>query len=475
MKRHTIFIYLVVVLSLTACAVTPTAQLAPQEQPTESSTQQIASEPTETEAVESRVTSTPQATDTPPPTDTPEPTSTSVPIATPLPAGEVVSFADWDYMVTEATTGETIGSQTARGTYVVALVQLTNQGATERNIGGDFFVAQDAQGRLYEMDTDASLEHHQVNDTDSWHLDDIGSSFSSTVPVVFDVSPDASTVVLRPAGVKEPAILLVEDVGGERLTLEGDPQTVADWAYAVTDVNTATTIEDEVARGEYVAIIVNARNDSLTPRELGSDFFVLMDGEGRTYEMNSTASLAYHQAFNTDAWHLESLGPSLVGTVPLVFDVSPDATTLALQTRSRGAEPVPVLDAIGGQPIQLDGEIHTAGNWEWVFEEVSTASSIGDESPDGQFLVVVLQVKNIAPGQQDLGSRMFTLKDGQGRTYDLQTDASLAYHQAFSTDAWHLESIGPSLTGTVPLVFDVASDATDFVLVPREGTEVPIP
>lgn len=413
-----------------------------------------------------------QPTSTPEPTVPLEPTNTPQPTATPLPLGETVSFADWDYMVTEANIMRTIGDKSPRGVYVLALVQVTNQGVTERSIGSDFFVARDAQGRLYAMDGDASLEHHHVHDTAHWHLDNIGPTLTGIIPVVFDVSPDASNVLLQTAGVNEPTILLVENVGGAPLAVPGEPLSAADWAYVITDVSTAGTIGSMVARGQYVAIILTVRNDSLSPRELGSDFFVLKDGEGRTYEMDSDASLEYHNALDTDAWHLETLGPSLVGTVPVVFDVSPDATNLALHAKRGDAEPVLVLDAVGGQPIELAGEAHTAGNWEFAIQEVSTLSSIGDEIAEGQFLVVILQVKNLAPTQQDIGSKMSTLKDAQGRTYELDTDASLEYHHTFDTDAWHLESIGPSLKGTVPLVFDVATDASGFVLVTQEGAEV---
>jgi hypothetical protein len=420
-------------------------------------------------------TDVPQPTDTPQPTDPPEPTNTLEPTQTPLPLGEIVSFADWDYSVNNATVVTTIGDQVARGAYIVSLVQVTNNGATEREVGGQFFVAQDAQGRLYEMDTDASLEYHQAFKTAAWYLDDIGPGTTTVIPVVFDVSPDASGIVLEAAGSSEPSVILVEDVGGEPLELLGAPFGVADWAFVIADVSTASSIGDEVARGQYVIVIVTARNDGLTPRDIGSSFFIIEDGQKRVYEMDTDASLEYHQTFKTDAWHLETLGPSLVGTIPLVFDVSPDATQLALDTKPRGAESISVLDAVDGEAIQLSGEVHSSGNWEFTTKEVSIATSIGDEVAKGQFLIVLVQVKNIASAEQQLGSRIFTLKDAQGRTYEMDTDASLEYHQTFRTDAWYLEDIGPSLTGTVPVVFDVATDASGFLIVTQDGSEVPLP
>jgi hypothetical protein len=426
-------------------------------------------------------TDTPEPTDTPPPTDTPEPIDTPLPTntpeltQTPLPLGETVSFADWDYLVDDAKVMTTVGDKVPRGAYIVTLVQVTNNGTTERDVGGQFFVAQDTQGRLYEMDTDASLEYHHAFKTDAWYLDDVGPAATAVIPVVFDVSPDASGVVLLTAGSSGPAIILVEDVGGEPLELPGAPFGAADWAFVVAEVSTASSIGDEIARGQYVIVIVAVRNDALTPRDIGSSFFVIEDGQGRVYEMDTDASLEYHHTFKTDAWHLETLGPSLIGTIALVFDVSPDATQLALDTKPRGEESVLVLGAVGGEEIQLSGEVYSSGNWEFTTKEVSTATSIGDEVAEGRFLIVLCQVKNLAFSEQQLGSRAFTLKDAQGRTYKMDTDASLEYHHTFRTDAWHLEDIGPSLTGTVPVVFDVATDASGFLLVMQDGSEVPLP
>jgi len=467
MRRTPLFLALVALVATTlACGeTTPAAQLT-------------AVEPEATQVIrESDVPiEEPGPTDTPEPTPTPEPTNTPEPTQTPFRFNETVSFADWEYLVTDAAVLATIGEEVPRGTYIVALVQATNNGATEREIGSEFFVAQDAQGRTYNMDTDASLEYHQTFGTDAWYLEDIGPSATGTIPVAFDVAPGASGVVLLAVGANMPAISLVEDVGGEPLTLPKEPTEVANWSFVVTDeVGVATSIGDEVPRGRYVTIIVIVRNDSPTSRELGSAFFVIEDAEGRTYSMDTDASLEYHQTFGTDAWYLEDLGPSLIGTIPLVFDVSPDAARLTLHAQQRDAEAATVLDAVGGQPIQLSGEVHTSHNWEFAVEETGTATTIGDEVAQGEYLMIVLQVKNLAPSEQQLGSRIFTFNDAQGRTYEMDTGASLEYHQTFRTDAWYLEDIGPSLTGTIPVLFDVATDASGFVLLAQGGTEIPLP
>lgn len=451
----------------TTTALAPTGIVQP------TITAQLTSTPLPTDT--SLPTSTPTLTSTPLPTDTPKPTSTPTPKDTPVPLGQIVSTASWDYMVTDVVVTASIGDRTARGSFVVALVKLTNKQATAREVGSQFLVAQDAQGRLYEMDTDASLEYHHVFKTDAWYLDDIGASATALVPVVFDVSPDAAGVVLLAAGTTRPAVLLIEDLRGESLTLPGDPQIGPSWSYLITDVGTATAIGDMTARGEYVFVVVTVRNEGLTPRELGSGFFLLRDGQGRVYDMSTDASLEYHQVFKTNDWYLEDIGPSLLGSIPVVFDVSPDATQLELQAQQKNAQPVSVLDGIGGNALEVAGESFITDNWEFSVQDAKIAQSIGDKVPKGQYVIAIVQVKNLATTARELGSEFFALRDMQKRTYQMDTGASLEYHQAYKTDVWYLEDIGPSLLGTIPIVFDVASDASEFALVDSEGERIPLP
>jgi hypothetical protein len=185
--------------------------------------------------------------------------------------------------------------------------------------------------------------------------------------------------------------------------------------------------------------------------------------------MNSDASLAYYQAYKTDAWFLEVLNPSLVGEIPVVFDVSPDATQVTLVDRADNKNLL--IDAIGGQALTLEGEIHQARNWQFVIKEVKTASTIGDKPPKGLYVILVLKVRNIDTVGQEFGGYFLSLKDSAGHIYEFDSEASLEYYQQYKTDAWHLESIGPSLTGTIPIVFDVTSGVTGLVLM---GAEVDI-
>lgn len=365
---------------------------------------------------------------------------------------------------------DTIGGEKARGVFVVALLDVTNLASQQRELGSGIFMATDAQGRVYEFSSDASLAYYQTYSTSSWFLDEIPASSQVSIPLVFDVSPDATQISLLASRTDNPALLIVEAAGGQALILEGQVFNYADWDYVLVNTATKNTIGDYTARGKYVIAVVKIQNRSLTPRELGSDFFQAKDSEGRIYNMNSDASLAYYQAYKTDAWFLEVLNPSLVGEIPVVFDVSPDATQVTLVDRADNKNLL--IDAMGGQALTLEGEIHPAGNWQFVIKEVKTASTIGDKSPKGVYVILVLKVRNIDAVAQEFGGYFLSLKDSAGHIYEFDSEASLEYYQQYKTDAWHLESIGPSLTGTIPIVFDVTSGVTGLVL---SGAEVDIP
>ncbi len=109
----------------------------------------------------------------------------------------------------------------------------------------------------------------------------------------------------------------------------GDTVTYEDWDYKVVEVETHTTIKKETARGIYVVAIIEATNNSKSPRDLGN-FFRVIDKEGRTFNFDSSASLAHHQTFRVDTWHYSEIGPSLSGLLPYAFDVPEDAESLRL-------------------------------------------------------------------------------------------------------------------------------------------------
>lgn len=118
-----------------------------------------------------------------------------------LRVGDAANFAEWDYTVLKAETHQTLSgafeTYIAKGKYVVAIVKFTNQALYEREVGTDY-VVKDELGRIFTMDSSASLAYHNSFKTETWHLEDIGSSFSGTLALVFDVPVGAKNIVLYP-------------------------------------------------------------------------------------------------------------------------------------------------------------------------------------------------------------------------------------------------------------------------------------
>lgn len=110
--------------------------------------------------------------------------------------GSTVNFNDWELTLQEVQTHSTIGDESARGLFLVLMIQATNEGSTERDLsggvpGGWTFVDLDAR-REYEYDSSVSLEHHHAYSTDTWHREGIGPGLSATVPIAFDVPDDVT-------------------------------------------------------------------------------------------------------------------------------------------------------------------------------------------------------------------------------------------------------------------------------------------
>ena len=128
--------------------------------------------------------------------------------------GEKTSFAEWDYTVINVEFHNVIQDSRPRGEYVVFIVEVTNNAKMSRQVSY-FFELQDDQGRYFDFDSGVSLDHHQAYRTDSWHLDDIGPSFSAVMAIAFDVPNDVKRLFLYPIDMrdedlKDTAIFLYE-------------------------------------------------------------------------------------------------------------------------------------------------------------------------------------------------------------------------------------------------------------------------
>jgi outer membrane biosynthesis protein TonB len=97
----------------------------------------------------------------------------------------------------------------------------------------------------------------------------------------------------------------------------------------------------QTQQGRTVVVLVRAVNRTGQAQPLPADFFVLKDAQGRIYEAQPQASTAYLTLFGrgpagaADLSHEEPVpADGLTRSIPLIFDVPPDATDLVLFARS---------------------------------------------------------------------------------------------------------------------------------------------
>lgn len=109
----------------------------------------------------------------------------------------------------------------------------------------------------------------------------------------------------------------------------GSTTTFDDWEITLADVETHGPINSSSPRGKYVVLLLDVTNNASHERQflgIGRGFNLLDVENDREYTFDSSASLDYHQTFDTDAWHLEDLGPGLSGRIPVAIDVSEDTS-----------------------------------------------------------------------------------------------------------------------------------------------------
>ncbi len=131
----------------------------------------------------------------------------------------------------------------------------------------------------------------------------------------------------------EPEELVEEDPEPELNIISiGETTSFAEWDYKVLDVEFHDVIKDSRPRGQYVVFMIEATNNANMERQVGR-LFSLIDQDGRIFSFDSRASLDHHQAFRTDAWHLENIGPTFSAVMPIAFDVPEDVEILLLLPR----------------------------------------------------------------------------------------------------------------------------------------------
>lgn len=123
--------------------------------------------------------------------------------------GEVVSIDDRALKVLSVRSmasipsgNQFIESPTAKGIFVVLVVEVTNTGKETGNVAFSNFELTDAQGRTYKTSDDFHLFSVVKQFAEGQPSDDIPPGLTNQFPLVFDVTPDASDLLLNWKGRK---------------------------------------------------------------------------------------------------------------------------------------------------------------------------------------------------------------------------------------------------------------------------------
>ncbi len=142
----------------------------------------------------------------------------------------------------------------------------------------------------------------------------------------------------------------------------------------------------------------------------------------------------------------------------------------------------PPVDVASANPAVVpNGEVLRAGNFEFsnflgIYN--TTSGAYGGAPPArGQYLIVLLTVRNVGDAPAQIPDGFFVVKDAQGRVSDFNRAASVDYINRFggtgprgAGDYAADAQLPPGAPlGSMPLLFDVAPDATDIVLFSREN------
>ncbi|UYP18748.1 DUF4352 domain-containing protein [Rhodococcus sp. Z13] len=160
--------------------------------------------------------------------------------------------------------------------------------------------------------------------------------------------------------------------------------------------------------------------------------------------------------------------PWVVGAIAAIFVIasvsgggdddkpsrSAGSSTSANSAAQADAPAVEETTAAIGTPVR-------DGKFEFVVKGVETGlSSLGDnpflaEEAQGQFVIVTMTVTNISDEPKGLSPSDQKLVDTEGRTFSPDTSAALN----LETDVAFWDKINPGNTVTMPVVFDMPTDA----------------
>lgn len=168
---------------------------------------------------------------------------------------------------------------------------------------------------------------------------------ASTAPAPSE-APASATPAPAPSDAAASTAPAPGDVASANPAIVGNEQvlTAGAWEFGYSGLNNVATGTYGGAlpsRGRYLIVLATARNTSGAPAQIPDGFFVLKDAQGRVYDFNRAASVDYINRFGGtgpggagDYAADTQIPPNApLGSVPLLFDVAPDATNLVLFSR----------------------------------------------------------------------------------------------------------------------------------------------
>ncbi|NJP07366.1 MAG: hypothetical protein HC837_17955, partial [Chloroflexaceae bacterium] len=145
-------------------------------------------------------------------------------------------------------------------------------------------------------------------------------------------------------------------------------------------------------------------------------------------------------------------------------------------------QPQPATDVSVANPLLIPyGAPLQVADWTFTNPGFMNAINgpIGSFNPSGRFIVVFVNVANGTGQDTAIPANFLVIKDAQGRVYDSLPAVSTAYMNQFGGADQSQETPVPAdtITRSVPLIYDVAGDASGLVFFSRafvdQGWSVP--
>ena len=169
-----------------------------------------------------------------------------------------------------------------------------------------------------------------------------GLPVATPAPGASNVPPAQPTAV--PADVRNASPAIVS---------ANTPLQSAGWIYDFNQPTYAAAIIGNLGQyspknGHFIVVLAFAINNTGTPQAIPGNFFVLKDAQGRIWEGRPEVSAAYTvPGQNADLAQTSPLPPDgITYSVPIVFDVAPDATDLVFFARSNPSQGWLVLRSV---------------------------------------------------------------------------------------------------------------------------------